>query len=93
MGYPFVLGLLVHKRLAVGWKYFWFGVLVFLVSQLLTRSPLLAVLEATVLAPLLRTSAVFNWIWLVILAVTAGLFEEVGRYVGYRLFMRREPKT
>src|SRR5689334_5926286 len=26
-------------------------------------------------------------------AVTAGLFEEVGRYVGYRFFMRREPKT
>lgn len=90
---PFILGVIARKQLGVGWKYFWFGALVFLVFQLLTRIPLTVVLADTVLAPLLRTSATFNWIWLVILAVTAGLFEEVGRYVGYRLFMRREPKT
>ena len=90
---PFVLGTIARKKLAVGWKYFWFGVLVFLVFQLLTRIPLVIVLADTVLAPVLRTSTVFNWIWLVIEAVTAGLFEEVGRYVGYRLFMRRETKT
>jgi uncharacterized membrane protein YhfC len=91
--YPFILGGIAHHKLAVGWKYFWFGALVFLVFQLLTRLPLASVLESTVLASLLRTSPAFNWTWLVILAVTAGLFEEVGRYVGYRLFMRREPKT
>ena len=62
--------------------------LVFLVVQLLTRIPLIAVLEATVLAHLLRTSTAFPWIWLVILAITAGLFEEVGRYVGSRLASR-----
>jgi len=33
------------------------------------------------------------WSWLVILALTAGVFEEVGRYVGYRVFMGREEKT
>jgi uncharacterized membrane protein YhfC len=91
--YPLILGGIARKKLTVGWKYFWFGALVFLVSQLLTRLPLTIVLQNTVLAPLLRSSTAFTWIWLVILAVTAGLFEEVGRYVGYRLFMRREPKT
>lgn len=91
--YPLILGAIAHKKLAVGWKYFWFGALVFLVFQLLTRLPLATVLQETVLASLLRTSPAFNWAWLVILAVTAGLFEEVGRYVGYRLFMGREPKT
>ena len=90
---PFILGAIAHHKLAVGWKYFWFGVLVFLVFQLLTRLPLVTVLQKTVLASLLHTSTTFNWIWLVILAVTAGLFEEVGRYIGYRLFMRRELKT
>ncbi len=90
---PFILGAIARKRLGVGWKYFWFGVLVFLVFQLLTRLPLVSLLQARVLASLLRTSVVFNWIWLVILALTAGLFEEVGRYVGYRLFMGRETKT
>ena len=91
--FPFILGGIARKKLAVGWKYFWFGALVFLVFQLLTRVPLVIVLSNTVLASLLRTSTTFIWIWLVILAVTAGLFEEVGRYVGYRVFMRREPKT
>lgn len=90
---PFIFGSLARKQLGVGWKYFWFGVLVFLVFQLLTRVPLVIALQATVLAPLLRTFITFTWIWLVILALTAGLFEEVGRYVGYRVFMRREPKT
>jgi uncharacterized membrane protein YhfC len=33
------------------------------------------------------------WSWLVVLALSAGVFEEVGRYVGYRLFMRGEGKT
>jgi uncharacterized membrane protein YhfC len=93
VGYPFLLGGIARKKLAVGWKYFWFGALVFLVFQVLTRLPLIAVLQNTVLAPFLRSLTAFTWIWLVVLAVTAGLFEEVGRYVGYRLFMRREPKT
>lgn len=93
IAYPLVLGAIARKKLAVGWKYFWFGALVFLVFQLATRVPIVTVLQATVLAHLLRTSVVFTWTWLVILAVTAGIFEEVGRYVGYRLFMRREPKT
>ena len=91
--YPFILGGIARKKLGVGWKYFWFGTLVFLVFQLLTRFPLIAVLQSTVLASLLRTSTAFTWVWLVVEAVTAGLFEEVGRYVGYRLFMGREPKT
>lgn len=93
VGYPLIVGGIVHRKLTVGWKYFWFGVVVFLVSQLLTRIPLITVLQNTVLASLLRTSTAFVWTWLVLLAVTAGLFEEGGRFLGYRLFMRREPKT
>jgi uncharacterized membrane protein YhfC len=33
------------------------------------------------------------WTWLVALALSAGVFVEVGRYVGCRVFTRREPKT
>jgi uncharacterized membrane protein YhfC len=90
---PFFLGLVAHRRLGAGWKYFWFGVLVYLAFQLVTRAPLLLLLSNTVLAHILRTSIAFNWSWITIEAATAGLFEEVGRYVGYRLFMGREPKT
>lgn len=90
---PFMFGGIAHKKLAVGWKYFWFGALVMLVAQPLTRVPLIEVLQNTALAPLLRTSITFTWIWVAVQAVTAGLFEEGGRSIGYRLFMRREPKT
>ena len=91
--YPLILGLIARRRLGIGWKYFWFGALVFLVVQLLTRIPAVAVLQNTVLAPFLKTSKTFAWVWLAILALTAALFEEVGRYLGYRLFMGREQKT
>jgi uncharacterized membrane protein YhfC len=91
--YPFALAFIARKKLHVGWRYFWFGTLVFLVSQLLTRVPAVTILQNTVLASLLRTSTAFLWTWLVILALTAGIFEEVGRYLGYRIFMRREEKT
>jgi uncharacterized membrane protein YhfC len=90
---PFIFGGVAYKRLRIGWKYFWFGVLVFLVFQLLTRVPVVVILQLTVLAHLLHSSSAFAWMWLVILAITAALFEEVGRYLGYRVFMRREEKT
>lgn len=93
VAYPLVLAWIVRRKLGVSWKYFWFGALVFLVVQLLTRIPVVVALQATVLAPILKASNTFVWIWLVILALTAGLFEEVGRYLGYRMFMRREEKT
>jgi uncharacterized membrane protein YhfC len=93
IAYPIVLAIIARKKLHVGWRYFWFGVLIFAIFQLLTRVPAVLILQSTVLAPLLRTSKTFAWIWLVILALTAGLFEEVGRYVAYRFFMRREEKT
>jgi uncharacterized membrane protein YhfC len=93
MAFPLLFLGHARKRLGVGWKYLWFGALVFLVFQLLTRVPIFIGLQATVLALRLSSSIPFTWSWLVILAVTAGLFEEIGRYVGYRLLMRREPKT
>ena len=46
IAYPLVLGLIARRRLGVGWKYFWFGALVFLVVQLLTRVPAVIVLHA-----------------------------------------------
>ena len=90
--YPLALAIFVHRRLHVGWRYFGFGALVFFVFQLITRVPLVTVF-GLVLAPQLEASLPFTYAWLVILVITAGLFEEVGRYVGYRWLMRREEKT
>lgn len=90
--YPIVLAIIAHRRLHIGWKYFGFGALVFFLFQIISRVPLVTWL-GSVLAPQLNASPLFFYIWLVALAMTAGLFEEIGRYVGYRWFMRREEKT
>lgn len=90
--YPVVLAIIAHQRLRVGWKYFGFGALIFFLFQVISRVPLVTIL-GNVLAPQLKASPVFLYTWLAILALSAGLFEEVGRYIGYRVFMRREEKT
>jgi len=90
--YPFILAIIARLRLHVSWRYFWYGALVFAVFQIFTRVPAVTVLN-NVLAPQLKASAPFRFTWYAILVLTAGLFEEVGRYVGYRVLMRREEKT
>ena len=89
---PLALALYVSRRLHVRWRYFWYGVAVFAAVQLFTRVPLVYVLN-NVLASQLKSSQTFLWTWLLMLALTAGLFEEVGRYFGYRIFMGKEEKT
>lgn len=89
---PLVLGLIARRRLNVGWRYFWFGALIFLLFQLVTRVPIVQIIQ-TVIAPQLQASRPLLFVWLGFLALTAGLAEEIGRYVGYRWFMGREEKT
>src|SRR5258707_136302 len=87
--YPLVLALIARMRLKVTWRYFWYGALIFLVFQVITRVPLVSWLQS-VLAPQLKASLPLQLGWITALALTAGLFEEVGRYVGYRWLMRNE---
>jgi uncharacterized membrane protein YhfC len=90
--YSFVLAAFVRQRFAVRWKYFGFGALIFFLFQIISRIPLTTAIQV-VLTPQLKTSPILLYLWLGILAVTVGLFEEVGRYVGYRWLMRREEKA
>src|SRR5690349_14022258 len=90
--FPLALAFYVSRRLHVRWRYFWYGVAVFAAVQLFTRVPAVYVIQQ-LLAPQLKSSQTFLWVWLFILALTAGLFEEVGRYFGYRIFMGKEEKT
>ena len=90
--YPLVLAVIAHQRLKVSWRYFGFGALIFFLFQIISRVPIVTVL-GNVLAPQLKASPVFLYIWLAFLALTAGLAEEIGRYVGYRWLMKREEKT
>jgi uncharacterized membrane protein YhfC len=89
---PLVVALIARRRLGVGWKYFGYGALIFVLFQLITRVPLVQVLQG-LLAPQLQASRPLLLAWIAALALTAGLTEEIGRYVGYRWLMKREEKT
>ncbi len=90
--YPLVLVIILSKHLKVDPHYAGYGALIFFLFQIITRIPLVQVLGG-VLAPTLKASSVALLLWLIALSLTAGLFEEVGRYVGYRWLMRKEQKT
>ncbi len=92
MVYPLALALAARRWLRVGWRYFWFGALIFLLFQVVTRIPAVTVAQV-VLAKQLAASRTLRDIGLAILVVTAALFEEIGRYIGYRWLMGREEKT
>lgn len=77
----------VRRRYHVEWKYLGYGALVFLVFQVITRIPAVIVLQ-TLWADALRSSSTILLLWIAGLAVTAGLFEEVGRYLGYRCLFK-----
>lgn len=90
--FPLVLIVVVGRRLGGGWRFAGYGALIFLVFQLLTRVPAVQVLQV-LLAPQLAGSVPLQVIWTVGLAFSAGVFEEVGRYVGYRWLFKPEQRT
>jgi uncharacterized membrane protein YhfC len=90
--YPLALGLYVRRRLSVSWRYFGYGALIFVLFQLISRVPITLALQSLI-APQLQASRAALLAWIVTLSLTAGLFEELGRYVGYRWLMKGEQKT
>jgi uncharacterized membrane protein YhfC len=90
--YPLALGLLVRRRLGASWRYFGYGALIFILFQLVSRVPITIAIQSLIAAQL-QASRTALVAWIAILSLTAGLFEEFGRYVGYRWLMKREEKT
>lgn len=90
--FPLALILVARSRLKVGWRYAGYGALIFFLFQIITRVPLIQVAQYF-LAPTLKSSQVALYGFLFVASLTAGIFEEVGRYVGYRWLMGREEKT
>lgn len=86
LGVPVVLGLIAWKASrapAVGWL---IGAGTFFVSQVVLRLPW----QVAIGVWLQQThgSPAVMWGWLVLSAFTAGLFEETGRFVAYRLLFK-----
>lgn len=90
--YPLALGLFARQRLRVSWRYFGYGALIFVLFQLVSRVPITLAIQALIVQQLQASRAALIG-WIAFSALTAGLCEEIGRYVGYRWLMKREEKT
>lgn len=84
---PFIAFIVVKRQLPSSWRIFFVGMLTFFISQLVLRLPWQL--------PLAKWGAVHantGWAFValaVFSALTAGLFEETGRYLAYKFFAKR----
>src|SRR5712691_7934430 len=78
--YPAALAVLARLRLGVGWRYLGYGALVFFVFEVVLRSLVVSLIDSQ-----LSTQVQASYALLIGsgLALSVGLFEEVGRYSGY----------
>ncbi len=85
---PAILALRLIRKHKASWKAFVLGIAVFTVFQLLTRIPILSVLQKEPMFTLFAQTNTLLYIFL--LALSAGVFEETGRLVGMRFFMQKD---
>jgi len=87
IGAPLLLAVALARRCEGKWKYWGYGVLVFLLFQGVTRIPaMVAVQSLPAFQQALKQPAVL-WGFLLFAAFTAGLFEEGGRWLAIRFFV------
>ncbi len=89
---PVVAAFVALKKFDGGVKYVAIGALTFFVFQLLTRVPLVTV-AGLGLQESLEASVVLQWVWLGGVALSAGLFEEGGRWVAFRYGFGEDERT
>lgn len=87
--FPLAAAWFVSRRLNVSLRYFVYGAVIFLIFRLIIRVPIVLAIQG-VLATQLQASRQLLFGWLAALALTAGLAEEIGRYVGYRWLFYEE---
>jgi uncharacterized membrane protein YhfC len=85
---PAALAVIFIKKRAAKLRAFLLGAAVFAVFQILMRLPLLSMMGNTAWFTLFKITQPV--LYILLLAFTAGLFEEVGRFVGIRLFLKRD---
>jgi len=85
VGLPVVLAVIVLKKYSEVLKSILIGALIFFVSQVVLRIPILQILsKQNYFVEFSKHYIVYS----LFLGLTAGVFEEVGRYVGFRGFLK-----
>jgi len=88
--FPVILAVVFYRRHKFNWLAVLVGALVFLVFQVLTRIPLLSVLGQM---PWYQQMAQNIFLVGLFLSFTAGLFEEVGRWLAFRFALKGRWQT
>ena len=88
LGAPIVLLVVWRRRTGAHWASAPAGAFVFFVSQIILRLPWQIPLGVW-LGPKISGSVALTTAWLAASALTAGLFEEIGRWAGYRWLIKR----
>lgn len=83
---PFVLMIYFYKKEKINFSAVFTGALVFLVFQVLSRIPILNNLAAK---QWFQEFSENTFLFVLFLAVTAGLFEEIGRFIAFKFPMRK----
>ena len=81
-------GLFIASFVKKQWKPYMLGILAFIVSQVLIRLPLLSYLSVNS-TEYMMLSALHPLLYAILLGVTAGLAEELARYVAMRYLMKQ----
>jgi uncharacterized membrane protein YhfC len=81
---PLALAIFIARRYQARWRFWVFGLLVFLFSQGVTRVPAMIYLQTRPAVAEAVKQPVWFWTFLLFAAVTAGLFEEGGRWLAFR---------
>jgi uncharacterized membrane protein YhfC len=83
-----IIAAVMVKKYKASWKAILVGAIVFIVSQPMLRIPILKQLEDTTWFTLFTFSHTVPY--LILLALSAGIFEETGRYLGLRFFLKNK---
>jgi len=83
---PIAAALYLNKKYNTSWKAVVVGVLIFIVFQPLTRFQLLGLWQKTNWYT--YNSVVNPWSIYLIAGFTAGIFENVGRFIGFKFFLK-----
>jgi uncharacterized membrane protein YhfC len=87
IGLPILLAVLIVKRFKASVWPIIVGVIVFFVFQSILRIPLLNALSGTYWYQDLSDN---TFLFSLFLGITAGIFEEVGRFIGYKVLIKRK---
>ncbi|MHB9033928.1 MAG: YhfC family glutamic-type intramembrane protease [Anaerolineae bacterium] len=87
VGFPLAVTLRFRQQFQVPWKLFAYGMLIFAVFQIVSWLPISVYLDATIGTRLTTETGAF--FWLLATALVTSLFEESGRWLGYRYLFPR----